>query len=430
MKHKDYIALLEAYRKGTISEADRHMLERAALDDPMLFDAMEGYAMSEDQDLSTHIEALKRKVTPTKTRKLIRPWMVAAASFLVLATIGLMMRDTLEEQSPTYAKSEEVDMRTAPAPMANKVETEAAEQEEMMVLTQEAQNESEDKHAFHEVDNATYPEAYSNTYKKMASNTKLPSKPKKEAEYTQSESAPEKIIEEKEAVEEAIDISQPGIEMADAAPTGGRVNMKSKARMADMESAQSDGEETNSDLIYGVIRDEDGLALIGARVAVENTDIEGTTDIDGRFSIPKYPAGHKLLFSYTGFESQEILIRDNQDEYNIVLVKYVDMSSVLVSKGLPFVYKDKAFPAMGMDDFEVWIRKEMKYPLDIFGVAKESKVKVSFNVNEDGSLSNFIDEEPYCDQCFEEAVRLLKASGKWETKPAGSRCRTSYTFKF
>jgi len=46
MSDNKYIELLNQYRTGSISNSDRHILEQAALDDPFLFDAMEGYGIS------------------------------------------------------------------------------------------------------------------------------------------------------------------------------------------------------------------------------------------------------------------------------------------------------------------------------------------------------------------------------------------------
>lgn len=69
--------LLKAYREGSISDQDRHLLEKAALDDDFLFDALQGISMAFDASKSS---------STTKVRSLSwKKWIVAAS------TVGLLL---------------------------------------------------------------------------------------------------------------------------------------------------------------------------------------------------------------------------------------------------------------------------------------------------------------------------------------------------
>jgi len=61
--------------------------------------------------------------------------------------------------------------------------------------------------------------------------------------------------------------------------------------------------------ITGVLTDsENGETLIGANILVEGTDIGTTTDVDGSYAIDVPEGATNLVFSYTGFATQTILI--------------------------------------------------------------------------------------------------------------------------
>lgn len=88
--HKSYSASdLERYHKGTMPDAERHALEKAALDDPFLADALEGYAYTQtaEADLSAIREQLEKRSNPRRGLLLgmDQSWLRVAALFVVVA---------------------------------------------------------------------------------------------------------------------------------------------------------------------------------------------------------------------------------------------------------------------------------------------------------------------------------------------------------
>jgi TonB-linked SusC/RagA family outer membrane protein len=70
--------------------------------------------------------------------------------------------------------------------------------------------------------------------------------------------------------------------------------------------------------VTGVVTDIRNEPLVGVNIVVSDMPGFGTiTDIDGHYSI-KVELYHKLIFSYIGFDNQEILIKD-QREVNVVM---------------------------------------------------------------------------------------------------------------
>ena len=75
--------LLQQYIDGSIDSNNRHLLEREALDDPFLFDALEGYS----------IEAIQTSIqdrAPKKERLQILTYVSMAASFLLIAGVAYL----------------------------------------------------------------------------------------------------------------------------------------------------------------------------------------------------------------------------------------------------------------------------------------------------------------------------------------------------
>lgn len=97
MKEYQINNLLNAYRDGTISEEDRFLLEKQALDDPFLFDALEGLSASEER-------------TPTRRSPQYIKWIGYAASLLVVAGVTFFFMqsdgDIAQEQSQVIASND------------------------------------------------------------------------------------------------------------------------------------------------------------------------------------------------------------------------------------------------------------------------------------------------------------------------------------
>ncbi len=61
-----------------------------------------------------------------------------------------------------------------------------------------------------------------------------------------------------------------------------------------------------TDTVNGVVKDQDGLELIGATVVVKGTTHGTITDFNGQFVLNEVPAGSTLEISYVGYVSQDI----------------------------------------------------------------------------------------------------------------------------
>lgn len=70
--------------------------------------------------------------------------------------------------------------------------------------------------------------------------------------------------------------------------------------------------------VSGQVTDESGAGLMGVTILVKNSGVGTTTDVEGRYQIEVSNKEDILVFSYIGFESQEIVV-GNQTQINITL---------------------------------------------------------------------------------------------------------------
>lgn len=93
MSHQDDISQIKKYLNGELDARAMHELERRALDDPFLMDALEGYEHAQS-DQQANLDELSERLQKRTDKKVIRmiPWgpMSIAASVLILLGAGIL----------------------------------------------------------------------------------------------------------------------------------------------------------------------------------------------------------------------------------------------------------------------------------------------------------------------------------------------------
>ncbi|TAK40314.1 MAG: SusC/RagA family TonB-linked outer membrane protein [Saprospiraceae bacterium] len=82
--------------------------------------------------------------------------------------------------------------------------------------------------------------------------------------------------------------------------------------------------------IMGTVTGDDGSPLIGATVLVKGTSTGTVTDVDGTYSISVRAEGSTLVFSYTGFQTSEIVLGAS-NVVDVVLVSGQVLDEVVVT---------------------------------------------------------------------------------------------------
>ncbi len=93
--------------------------------------------------------------------------------------------------------------------------------------------------------------------------------------------------------------------------------------------------------ISGTVSDENGLPLSGVTVAVQNTDRGTQTDFDGKFAIIDIQKGENLVFSYIGYKTIVLTIK-NSDYLNVSLGPEAQYLGEVVVTALGIKREEKA----------------------------------------------------------------------------------------
>ena len=145
---KTFTALdIEKYHKGLLSSKEMHELEKAALDDPFLADALEGYGVTPVNVAGDLVELKKRLEKRTTKNKAIPlssrssfPWLRIAAMIVLIAGAGFLVyqfaftnkREDIAQapnQQPGEAAKTTSPVQAAPAPLTDSVEKANQKQE-------------------------------------------------------------------------------------------------------------------------------------------------------------------------------------------------------------------------------------------------------------------------------------------------------------
>jgi len=114
--HINYSAAdIEKYHRGELSPAAMHAMERAALDDPFLADAMEGYMVAGGKNSMTKddIPELKQRLAERIAEKDTKPvigfawWKVAAIVFLLLGGAWFYIALNSKEKTDSIAQTQQ-----------------------------------------------------------------------------------------------------------------------------------------------------------------------------------------------------------------------------------------------------------------------------------------------------------------------------------
>ena len=96
--------------------------------------------------------------------------------------------------------------------------------------------------------------------------------------------------------------------------------------------------------ISGTVKGSDGMPLPGVSVLQKGTNRGAATDFDGNFVLTLSPGGKTLVFSYLGFQTQEVAV-GNQKSLSIVLKEDVAALDEVVVIGYQKIEREKVLGA-------------------------------------------------------------------------------------
>jgi len=449
-EHNEHIthysaADIRRYVQGKMSAQDMHAIEKAALDDPFLADAIEGMQQAlqdHDETLVTgQLQELQQQLTERtaametskKSRVIaIRWWQVAAAAaVLVIGSIWLYTLNSDSENKSALAvvtsKKEEVkpeEKAAVPTTSENKINTTTTDS----AVAPSAGNASaaDDRTA------TVYKER-----KQVAKTLPPPPAPKasvllsKKADTTRNyfgnAMAAQPVTDEKAKEEHIIAAASRAPEVAKAVKNESYadretevITIPKKDTPAKPSFAIGASNKNLSGVIKGRVTDQNNNPVANAYVQLPNTNNNFVTDRSGYFRIPvSADTPVDVSVNVAGYAKQNATLQNN-DALNQIQLKpaiasrYDEARRMSLAKKVGEAKKNSpnimsqqdAEPVHGWLLYDQYLEKFKQKPVSDPKVTGD--VLVSFEVNKKGHLSDFKIEQSLTKACDDEAIRLIK----------------------
>ena len=399
---------IERYLKGKMTASEMHALEKQALHDPFLSEALEGIDRAGSEnflfDLKDLHHSLRRR-TKTKKIKVISTWNLSLG---IAATLILLAVSTYYMISIINAQRNEKSLASNQKPLVVEQNPKALEPTigaDSVVPTGPSVSEKKSQ-AGTVAEKPKQPA--STSVRDLSGVEKSPV-----ASFAQTESIEkerQKIVEAD--LTEAPEEIQAGDDLASEPK-------KSQVASEATGSAQR-AMKTDSRLVHGkVLSTEDGNGLPGVNVLVKGTNIGTITDAEGNYQVRIAGENENLVFSFIGLKDVEVPTKD-KDEIDVHMsADYSQLSEVVVTgygkEGSENNFSSLQFaePVGGRKAFQKYLSERKTYPAKALENKIEGRVTVQFTVQQDGQLADFKIIKGLGYGCDDEVIRLIKEGPAW-----------------
>lgn len=388
---------IKEYLHGNRKGKAANRMEREALSDPFLYEALEGLTSTPGDPIDGLIR-LERQLNERarSSRKQKRVWMYVVASLAVLLACGTWW---FTRQEKTF----DVPMMTV-AQLSDSVKT---KEKERLTLESEKAIDLSD-----ETDSLT-----------VRSNDKR-----------QLPHSADKVVRRKDTVREMV-----MEELADQEISLASVQMEDTSRLTTQKM------KVINNHVSGTITDGKGNPLPGVTVILSGSTIGGVSDGNGHFSLELPASEGVLAFSFVGMKSRNVLVKagdklqvkmeeDTKGLDETVVTGYVakkrevETSNVKIQETTATIAgkQNVALGTLSGDDirhFNQYMEKALRYPKADLDSNKMGTVILSFELNQSKVPSRIRIESGFSKESNKEVIRLLAEGPKWENSLSNKRIR-------
>ena len=464
-KHIIYSAAdIERYHKKLMSAKEMHALEKAALDDPFLADALEGYA-AVPVDTENHIALLREKlnkrvnaetkVIPMKSAGI--PWLRVAALFIIIAGAGLLAYQFVFTNKNNEVAKSEVGASEKIVPVAT--DTNAVNQQQNTANTTTILPDTQRKNT-PAVSSLSKPEAAESDklidlseqgkgirQDSITISQGIVSAPARPENTTAKEEAEYKVKSGKKKAKDDIAASTEIVANARTEKSSPIADKDDSKFLKSTDSRQLEeaakGEQINqgfskSNIFRGQVLDANNTPLPFANVTNTKDNVGTYTDVKGYFTLISPDSALNVQVRSVGFENANTQLQNNISSNAIVLqqdLKNFPSSTVSNNKvnteraRQSTMVLEEPEPYDGWYNYDTYIANNINLRDDVKQKnTSRGEVELSFDISKTGEPVNIKVEESACKECDEEAIRLLKEGPKWKKKKKNRRAHLNVAF--
>ncbi len=427
---------IKRYHAGEMTPQEEHSLEKKALSDPFLFEALEGTESITETDLTSDLKEIELKIinrtseqetnfglAGSKSKKSAyaeaaagknsklkiqkNKWMwplgiAATVAVLVVVYFSITPLPEKEKQQLAQQKPLEEEKNKSEENKISDTTTHPADQLAVVTESKPGTNKKKETKSSKAIDRKI----------KKREHELTPPVAGAPAQKNGLDAETEKI--ETEEVAELI--SESPVVAAEEKPAEAK---KESSQIARSKVAQNFS--SNQKIITGkVLSADDGTPLPGVNIIIKGTATGTVTDMQGNYQITSESANPTLVYSFIGLQTEEVKVA-NQSELNVNLQTDVSQLSEVVVTGYSPVKSglDRepivklAEPEGGRRAYDKYLKNSLQYPQQALDNKIKGRVTIQFTVSTDGSLSDFSVFRGLGYGCDEEVIRLVKEGPKW-----------------
>ena len=431
---------IQKYLSGKLTPAEMHAIEKAALEDPFLAEAMEGYEAMRTKNSEKELAFLKNqfspeasgKVIPLKTVNRFTSLKIAAAVLVILGGISI-----------TY-------LLTAPGTGDNKSIAKTVTRQDTVVQTVPETREVDTIASIAKTGRSTPPATPAivppvvRTDQEVIQDTQLIYRPeileKKDTRqisgggYVRDQQASQPS-QNPSTSNNAVTFSQEKSE-AQAVATN---------RLDDKRQLENFTKQTNQVTLKSFaaqVVGPDNTPLPFANVSVVNKEVGTYADARGNFRLVAADSAITVEIKSAGYLPRNITLKSDGSPNRIVLAEddvELKEKTMVAGKVVPADRKRRAVlvpdsvinvePADGWNNYDTYITNNLSIPTEILQKKVHGEVEVSFEVESNGAITNMKVDKSLCQDCDEAALRVIKDGPRWKVKK-GKKATAKVRVKF
>lgn len=397
-------------------------LEKAALDDPFLADALEGYgaaSINAADELSDLERKLKQRiagatVVSLEPRGSFKWWKVAAAVIIIggvgFFTFRLSTSNTNKEVAAVEEKKKSNDQPqlSVPANDSNK----SATPETTSIAISEKQKKPKTEATRQQPGQSDALLSPDTTSKDIVANAAAP-----------VSAAPLNLKQEKnDSAGRPTSIANPREDFAKAKMPV-RENRKSAAPSAMQQQELGIRDQQKMNYFYGSVVDRHNNPLPFANITNAKDNAETYADVKGNFTLLSPDSALEVQVRSVGFESNLARLKNNVAANQVILQEDKTLKEITttgyaksddVSSRMSTMPSEETAPVDGWSNYNLYLANNINVPADLKKkISAGRQVELSFNIDQNGNPVDIRVEKSLCKECDEEAIRVVKDGPKW-----------------
>jgi hypothetical protein len=425
---KQYSAVdIQRYLRGEMSADEMHEMETAALDDPFLADAIEGFEMAmkkeNEQAMQSGMEKLSKEFNerikkPAKVVPLTRSrwWQISAAAAIILIVGVAVYNNTVAPDENPESK-----LATTQKHQNDSLSSQLPEQERSTALSAVADSQIKQNK------NSVTPPPPSNESTEATSRFSVKSKNRPGDELSKEKNSGSTIKETEtrdDLKKESVELSAKRAAQVIEAPISSRQTEYDAPEPKAPESAGARNSQLAAQLnnFSGRVVDPNNKPLPYATLQIMPDKVNIVTDQRGNFNFSRKDSIVDVQVGLIGFEQRNFRLQNNIPSNKLVLEPSSDDLEEVVVSGYGNERKkdvskisgkvQNAVPEIGWIEYEKYLELNKKVPQT--NPQLKGEVVVSFEVKKPNTLSDFKIEKSLSKDHDKEAIRLIREGPSWK----------------